>query len=103
MACNPEVLKQVPLFALLDEEELPVLAGQIGLTSFAARQRIYKAGDPGGRAQGTAARAGPEDLGLGTGARNRSSDATQVACGCGRATPSASDRACLAHWLIDGR
>ena len=42
MACNPEVLKQVPLFALLDEEELAVLGGQIGLTRFAARQRIYK-------------------------------------------------------------
>jgi hypothetical protein len=29
MACNPEVLKQVPLFALLDEEELAVLAGSL--------------------------------------------------------------------------
>ena len=50
MACNPEVLKQVPLFALLDEEELAVLAGQIGLTRFAARQRIYKRGEPATRA-----------------------------------------------------
>src|SRR5262249_21028755 len=50
MACNPEVLKQVPLFALLDEEELAVLAGQIGLTRFAARQRIYKRGEPAPRA-----------------------------------------------------
>jgi CRP/FNR family cyclic AMP-dependent transcriptional regulator len=40
MACNPEVLKQVPLIALLDEEELAVLAGQIGLTKFEERQRI---------------------------------------------------------------
>ena len=50
MACNPEVLKQVPLFALLDEEELAVLAGQIGLTRFSARQRIYKRGEPATRA-----------------------------------------------------
>ena len=50
MACNPDVLKQVPLFALLDEEEMAVLATQVDLKTFAARQRIYKAGDPGGRA-----------------------------------------------------
>ena len=50
MACNPEVLKQVPLFALLDEEELAVLAGQIGLTKFGARQRIYKRGELATRA-----------------------------------------------------
>jgi CRP/FNR family cyclic AMP-dependent transcriptional regulator len=50
MACNPEVLKQVPLFALLDEEELAVLAGQIGLTRFGARQRIYKRGELATRA-----------------------------------------------------
>src|SRR6266704_5062151 len=50
MACNPEVLKQVPLFALLDEEETAVLAGQVELKKFAARQRIWKIGDPGGQA-----------------------------------------------------
>lgn len=50
MACNPEVLKQVPLFALLDEEEAAVLAGQVELKKFDPRQRIYKIGDPGGRA-----------------------------------------------------
>ena len=50
MACNPEVLKHVPLFSLLDEEELAVLAGQIELRKFAARQRIYKMGDPSARA-----------------------------------------------------
>src|SRR5947208_7505840 len=49
MACNPEVLKQVPLFALLDEEETAVLAGQVELKKFAARQRIWKIGDPGGQ------------------------------------------------------
>ena len=47
MACDPTILKNVPLFALLDDEELAVLAGQIELKQFAARQRIYKAGDPG--------------------------------------------------------
>jgi CRP/FNR family transcriptional regulator, cyclic AMP receptor protein len=50
MACNPEVLKQVPLFALLDEEEAAVLAGQVELKKFDPRQRIYKIGDPSGRA-----------------------------------------------------
>jgi len=50
MACNPEVLKNVPLFALLDEEETAVLAGQVELKRFAPRQRIYKIGDPGERA-----------------------------------------------------
>jgi CRP/FNR family cyclic AMP-dependent transcriptional regulator len=49
MACNPDVLKQVPLFALLDEEETAVLAGQVELKKFDPRQRIYKIGDPGGR------------------------------------------------------
>jgi CRP/FNR family transcriptional regulator, cyclic AMP receptor protein len=50
MGCNPEILKQVPLFALLDDEEAAVLAEQIELKKFAPRQRIYKIGDPGGRA-----------------------------------------------------
>ena len=46
MSCNPSVLKQVPLFALLDEEETAVLAGQVELKTFTPRQRIYKMGDP---------------------------------------------------------
>src|ERR1700716_3741554 len=50
MACNPDVLKHVPLFALLDEEETAVLAAQVKLKNFAPRQRIYKMGDPGGQA-----------------------------------------------------
>src|SRR5436190_20843629 len=49
MACTPEVLKRVPLFSLLDEEETAVLAGQVELKTFAARQRIYKMGDAGGQ------------------------------------------------------
>ena len=50
MACNPEVLKHVPLFSMLDEEESAVLASQVELKKYAPRQRIYKAGDTGGQA-----------------------------------------------------
>jgi CRP/FNR family cyclic AMP-dependent transcriptional regulator len=50
MACNPEVLKHVPLFASLDDEETAVLAGQVRLKNFAPRQRIYKIGDSTGQA-----------------------------------------------------
>ncbi|HEX3322265.1 MAG TPA: DUF1003 domain-containing protein [Terriglobales bacterium] len=50
MPCRPEALKQVPLFALLDEEETAVLASQVELKSFTARQRIYKMGEPSDRA-----------------------------------------------------
>src|SRR3954468_17576306 len=50
MTCNPEVLKQVPLFALLDDDETALLAGKVELKTFVARQRIYKMGEPGARA-----------------------------------------------------
>src|SRR6202046_3740251 len=50
MACAPSALIQVPLFALLDHEEAAVLAAQVEIKTFAARQRIYKHGDPGGHA-----------------------------------------------------
>lgn len=50
MGCNPEVLKKVPLFSLLDDDEAAVLAQQVELKTFAPRQRIYKMGEPGGRA-----------------------------------------------------
>jgi CRP/FNR family transcriptional regulator, cyclic AMP receptor protein len=50
MPCDPEVLKQVPLFALLDQDEVAVLAGQVEVKKFAPRQRIYKMGDTAGRA-----------------------------------------------------
>ena len=49
MPCDPETLKQVPLFALLDDDEIAVLAAQVELKTFMPRQRIYKRGDPGGR------------------------------------------------------
>jgi CRP/FNR family cyclic AMP-dependent transcriptional regulator len=50
MSCDPEELKHVPLFALLDDEETAVLAGQVELKKFAPRQRIYKMGDAAGEA-----------------------------------------------------
>jgi CRP/FNR family cyclic AMP-dependent transcriptional regulator len=50
MACDPEALKHVPLFALLDDEEAAVLASQVELKRFAPRQRIYKTGDTDGHA-----------------------------------------------------
>jgi CRP/FNR family transcriptional regulator, cyclic AMP receptor protein len=50
MPCKPEILRQVPLFSLLDDDEAAVLSGQVEIQQFAARQRIYKMGDPGGRA-----------------------------------------------------
>ena len=50
MICNPDVLKSVPLFALLDAEESAVLAAQVELKEFAPRERIYKLGQPGGQA-----------------------------------------------------
>src|SRR6478752_1637081 len=50
MACSPEILRRVPLFALLDEEETAVLAGQVEVKTFTPRQRIWKIGEAGGRA-----------------------------------------------------
>jgi CRP/FNR family transcriptional regulator, cyclic AMP receptor protein len=47
MPCDPEELKHAPLFALLDDDEIAVLAAQVDLKTFAPRQRIYKIGDPG--------------------------------------------------------
>jgi uncharacterized membrane protein len=50
MPCPPDELRHVPLFALLDAEELSVLAGQVELKRFEARQFIYKMGDASARA-----------------------------------------------------
>jgi len=50
MTCSVEILKGVPLFALLDDEETAVLAAQVELKKFASRQRIYKKGEPSLRA-----------------------------------------------------
>ncbi|HUA57945.1 MAG TPA: DUF1003 domain-containing protein [Verrucomicrobiae bacterium] len=49
MRCSPEDLKQVPLFALLDDDELAVLASQVEMKTFSPRQRIYKTGEAGAR------------------------------------------------------
>ena len=43
-------LRQVPVFSLFDDDELAVLASQVEVRTFSARQRIYKMGDPGGTA-----------------------------------------------------
>jgi uncharacterized membrane protein len=50
MACSPDILRRVPLFALLDDDETAVLAAQVEIKTFAPRQRIWKISDPGGRA-----------------------------------------------------
>src|ERR1700722_19223601 len=47
MTCKAEELRQIPLFTLLDEEEIGVLAAQVEIKKFAARQRIYKLAEPG--------------------------------------------------------
>ena len=44
------MLKDVPLFTLLDDDEIAVLAAQVEIRKFAARERIHKIGEPGGRA-----------------------------------------------------
>src|SRR3954462_6736572 len=50
MGCNPEVLKHVPLFSKLDDDEAAVLAGQGEIVTVRPRQRIYKMGAESGRA-----------------------------------------------------
>jgi CRP/FNR family transcriptional regulator, cyclic AMP receptor protein len=47
MGCKAEDLRQIPLFALLDDDEMAVLAAQVEIKRFAPRQRIYKIGEPG--------------------------------------------------------
>ena len=50
MACSPDVLRNIPLFSNLDDDELGVLAGQVELRQFPPRQRIFRRGDPADRA-----------------------------------------------------
>lgn len=45
MPCEPEELRHVPLFELLDEDEAQILAAQVEIRLFAPRQRIFKAGE----------------------------------------------------------
>jgi uncharacterized membrane protein len=47
MTCKAEELRQIPLFGLLDDEEIAVLAEQVEIKRFAPRQRIYKIGESG--------------------------------------------------------
>ena len=47
MPYTADELSHVPLFSLLDKDELAILAQQVELREFAPRQRIYKAGDAG--------------------------------------------------------
>ena len=46
MTCKPDLLRSVPLFSLLDDDETSVLAGQVDVRNFATRERIYKIGEP---------------------------------------------------------
>ncbi|HZU24612.1 MAG TPA: DUF1003 domain-containing protein [Bryobacteraceae bacterium] len=46
MPSKPEILRDVPLLSMLDNDELAVLAAQVDVRTFAARERIYKMGDP---------------------------------------------------------
>ena len=50
MPCDPSVFEEIPIFSLLDGEERAVLAEHVELRRFPAGQRIYGAGEPGGRA-----------------------------------------------------
>ena len=50
MPCDPAILKRVPFFALFDDDELGILASEVEVRTFAARQRIYKIGDSAGTA-----------------------------------------------------
>ena len=47
MTSKPDVLRSVPLFALLDDDETAVLASQVEIKNFAAREHIYKMDEPG--------------------------------------------------------
>ena len=50
MPCDPAIFEEIPIFSLLDADERAVLAEQVELRRFAARQRIYRVGDPGAKA-----------------------------------------------------
>ncbi|MBM3217698.1 MAG: DUF1003 domain-containing protein [Candidatus Rokubacteria bacterium] len=50
MPCDPKLFADIPIFSLLDADERAVLAEQVEMRRFAARQRIYRAGDVGEKA-----------------------------------------------------
>ena len=50
MPCEPALFEDSPIFSLLDAEERAVLAEHVEFRRFAARERVNRPGDPGGRA-----------------------------------------------------
>lgn len=50
MTCKPEILRSIPLFSLLDDDETAILASQVEVKTFSPRERIYKTGEPSGHA-----------------------------------------------------
>jgi CRP/FNR family transcriptional regulator, cyclic AMP receptor protein len=50
MPCDPDELRHVPLFELLDDDEARVLAARVEIKRFAPRQRIFKEGEPAAHA-----------------------------------------------------
>ena len=48
--CKANALRSVPLFALLDDDETAVLASQVEVKTFTARERIYTMGDSSAQA-----------------------------------------------------
>jgi CRP/FNR family transcriptional regulator, cyclic AMP receptor protein len=50
MPCDPSVFEDIPIFSLLDADERAVLAEQVSMRRFEARQRIFRAGEPGEKA-----------------------------------------------------
>jgi CRP/FNR family transcriptional regulator, cyclic AMP receptor protein len=46
MPCNPDELRHVPLFELLDDDEAQLLAAQVEIRRFAPHERIFRTGDP---------------------------------------------------------
>jgi uncharacterized membrane protein len=46
MPCDPQELRHVPLFALLDDDEIQVLAAQVEIKRFEPLQQIFKIGEP---------------------------------------------------------
>jgi CRP/FNR family transcriptional regulator, cyclic AMP receptor protein len=50
LACEAELLKDVPLFSLLDADERAILAGHVEMRRFGRLEAIYRQGDPGGAA-----------------------------------------------------
>ena len=45
MPCDPDELRHVPLFELLDDDEAQVLAAHVEIARFSPRQRIFRVGD----------------------------------------------------------